>query len=177
MTLPLQYAWLSREPGPKVILEALKLYGTHEAPGETDNSVVLSWAKELQISWYVHDATPWCGLLVGIAVLRAGYPFDRNQLLAALDWVNFGIEIPLDGAQLGDILIFKRTGGGHVTFYVGEDSEAFHGLGGNQADQVDIARIPKSRLYAVRRPRYAEPPTNIRKIVLASSGQLSLNEA
>lgn len=35
MPLPVQYAWLSKEPGPKMLLEALKLFGTIEG-GDTD---------------------------------------------------------------------------------------------------------------------------------------------
>jgi hypothetical protein len=50
-------------------------------------------------------------------------------------------------------------------------------LGGNQSDQVDITRIAKTRIYAIRRPIYQEQPANVRKIILASSGALSLNEA
>jgi cell wall-associated NlpC family hydrolase len=37
--------------------------------------------------------------------------------------------------MLGDVLVFRRGGGGHVALYVGEDEEAFHVLGGNQADR------------------------------------------
>ncbi len=35
--LPSRYAWLAREPGPKMIVEALKLYATMEKPGSTNN--------------------------------------------------------------------------------------------------------------------------------------------
>lgn len=80
--------------------------------------------------------------------------------------------------MLGDILTFKRNGGGHVTMYVGEDAGAYHCLGGNQSDKVCIARIAKGRLHSVARPifKVAQPP-NIRKIRLAASGTISRNEA
>lgn len=175
MTLPSQYAWLAAEPGPKMIQEALNIYGTHEASGDAvDNPVILSWAKDLGISWYLHDATPWCGLCMGIVAKRAGKQPPRD-LLAALSWANFGTKVP--EAMLGDILVFKRTGGGHVTLYVGEDNDAYHCLGGNQSDQVDITRIAKSRIFSIQRPVYNETPTNVRKIVLADSGVLSTNES
>lgn len=177
MTLPDQYKWLLNEPGPKMVLEFLKLYGTHETPGTANNPVIMSWAKELNISWYTEDATPWCGLEMGIVAKRAGHPFDPNKLLSALAWANYGVHVDVDKAMLGDVLVFQRTGGGHVALYVGEDSEAFHCGGGNQSDQVDIARVAKSRIYAVRRPVYTEQPANIRKIILSSSGALSHNEA
>lgn len=174
MTLPEQYAWLTKESGPKMLLEALKIFGVHELAGAGDNPTILSWAKELGISWYEHDSTPWCGLAMGIIAKRAGKTPPKD-LLAALSWANFGKEV--GEPMLGDVLVFKRTGGGHVTMYVGEDSDAYHCLGGNQGDQVDIARIAKSRIYAIRRPIYNEQPGNVRKIILANSGALSLNEA
>ena len=49
-------------------------------------------------------------------------------------------------------MTFKRPGGGHVGFYVGEDSTAYHVLSGNQFDKVGITRIDKSRLVAIRWP-------------------------
>lgn len=177
MTLPDQYKWLLSEPGPKMILEFLNIYGVHEFEGSANNPVIMGWAKELGISWYTADATPWCGLEMGIVAKRAGHPFDPNKILSALAWATFGQHVDTDKAMFGDILIFRRTGGGHVGLYIGEDSEAFHVGGGNQSDQSDIARIAKGRLYAVRRPNYDIQPPNVRKIILSSSGQLSQNEA
>ncbi len=175
MTLPDQYKWLANEPGPKMITEALKLYGIHEVEGDGNNPEILSWAEELEISWYRSDSTAWCGLFMGIVAKRAGHPFNPNKLLSALAWADYGTKT--FSAELGDVLVFKRTGGGHVGLYVGEDAEAYHVLGGNQSDQVDIARVAKSRLFAVRVPDYKETPSNVRRITLASSGALSQNEA
>lgn len=174
MTIPDQYKWLTDEPGPKMLLEALKLYGTHETPGIADNPIIMEWAKELKLDWYPHDSTPWCGLEMGIVAKRAD-KVPPPGLLAALNWVKFGKKV--DVPMLGDVLIFTRTGGGHVTLYIGEDSEAYHCLGGNQGDQVDIARISKSRLHAARRPDYLTQPANVRSIYLSNSGGLSKNEA
>jgi uncharacterized protein (TIGR02594 family) len=157
-----------------MISEALKIYGVHEYPGTADSPVILSWAKELGINWYYHDATPWCGLCMGVVAERAGKKVP-NDLLAALSWANFGIAVTQ--AMLGDVLVFHRTGGGHVALYIGEDDEAYHCLGGNQSDQVDIARVPKNRLFAIRRPVYEIQPTNVRSIFVKSSGALSMNEA
>jgi uncharacterized protein (TIGR02594 family) len=174
MTLPAQYAWLAAEPGPATLIEALKIFGTHEAPGAGDNPVILSWAKELGISWYVHDETPWCGLAAGIVVKRAGFKPPRD-LLAAGNWVNFGIKVT--APMFMDVLVYERPGGHHVHFYVGEDAEAYHGLGGNQSDMFNVARTAKSRLIGAFRPVYLEQPANIRKIILSSTGAISVNEA
>lgn len=175
MKLPDQYEWLTREPGPKMILEGLKIFGTTEGPGSADNPLILQWGTELGIDWYSHDSIPWCGLAMGIVAFRAGHQFDKMQLLSALAWTRWGIAV--DTPELGDVLIFKRTGGGHVTLYVGEDQEAYHCMGGNQGDMYDIERIDKTRLYAIRRPKYITMPSNVRRVMLSATGVLSTNEA
>lgn len=173
MTLPDQYKWLLNEKHP-FIVEALKYYGTHEVDGPGNNETIMSWAKELGISWYENDATPWCGLFMGIVAKRAGDPYDKNRLLSALAWADYGGSP--QRATLGDVLVFKRSGGGHVGLYVGEDSEAYHVLGGNQSDQVDIARVPKARFYAVRTSIKFADYSPMTKTVLSNSGVLSQNE-
>jgi uncharacterized protein (TIGR02594 family) len=176
MALPAQYQWLAREPGPKMIVEALKLFGTIEGAGAKDNPIILSWASEVGLAkTYSHDSIPWCGLFIAIVAKRAGKEIADSPLWA-LSWADFGKPAP-GGPMLGDILTFKRNGGGHVALYVGEDPNAFHCLGGNQSDKVCVTRIARSRLYAARRPFYDNQPANVRKVKLASNGVLSANEA
>ena len=45
MTLP-HYAWLANEPARKMLLEALKLHGVHEAPGSANDATIMGWAAE-----------------------------------------------------------------------------------------------------------------------------------
>lgn len=173
--LPPAYAWLGREPGPKMLTEALALYGTLEAPGPKDNPTILAWAKEVGLAkTYSHDSIPWCGLFMAVVASRAGKPVVDSPLWA-LSWADFGKPSP--APMLGDVLTFKRNGGGHVALYVGEDSAAYHCLGGNQSDKVCFTRIAKSRLYRARRPDYNVQPSNVRRVILASNGKLSTNEA
>ena len=175
------YAWLDKEPGPKMLCEALKLIGTHEGAGAADNPVILQWAREIGVAQeYRHDDVAWCGLFMALVAQRAGHHAPIRPLWA-LNWCNFGKSTP--AAMLGDVLVFHRRGadgtiiGGHVGLYVGEDTGSFHVLGGNEADQVTIVRIAKSRLHALRRPLYDVAPANIRPIALAETGALSTNEA
>lgn len=174
MSLPKSYAWLEKEPGPLMLLEALKLYGTLEAPGKKNNPTIVSWAKEVGVDkMYSHDSIPWCGLFIGVVAKRAKKKFPATPLWA-LSWADFGVETKTP--MLGDVLTFKRQGGGHVALYVGEDKTAYYCLGGNQSDAVNITRIAKSRLYKARRPIYRNQPKNIRKINLKVGGSLSVNE-
>jgi uncharacterized protein (TIGR02594 family) len=176
--LPEQYRWLEQERAPRLLVEALLLYGTKEIKGEVSNPVILAWADEVGGwigDWYDKDEIPWCGLFMAVVAKRAGYPFTQKALAAA-EWKNWGnaVAIPM----LGDVLVFQRPGGGHVGMYVGEDRDAYHVLGGNQSDQVCITRIGKDRFVAARRSpwQYAQP-ANVRPVVLAASGALSRNEA
>jgi uncharacterized protein (TIGR02594 family) len=175
--LPSRYGWLAREPGPKMIVEALKLLGTLETPGSANNPTIIAWAKEVGgevADVYKADSIPWCGLFIAVVATRADKEIPKHPLWA-LSWSAFGAKSP--AAALGDVLVFVRNGGGHVGLYVGEDASAFHVLGGNQSDRVCITRVAKARLYAARRPLYRVQPANVRPIQLESTGALSLNEA
>jgi uncharacterized protein (TIGR02594 family) len=173
--LPKQYAWLAREPGPRILVEFLKLYGTTEKVGAGNNPAIMGWARELGLERvYTADSIPWCGLGMAIVAKRAGKPVVESPLWA-LSWSKFGK--PADRPMLGDILTFKRDGGGHVGIYVGEDSTHYHVLGANQSDSVCVTRIAKARLHAARR-LYNVQPANVRVVKLAAGGApVSTNEA
>jgi len=178
MSLPDAYRWLLKEPGPKILLHALRLYGTIETPGQADNPIIISWAKEVGSKvgmLYKDDSIPWCGLFIAVCAIRSGYvPPDIS--VRAGEWSKFGN--PVNEPMLGDILVFQRTGGGHVGLYVGEDADCYHVLGGNQGDAVSIVRILKSRCIGIRRSHWKiKQPSNVRRIILDSKGKISDNEA
>lgn len=172
------YEWLLNEPGPKMILEALKLFGTKEIAGKQHNPVILGWANEVGLGLdkiYSSDEVPWCGLFMAVVAKRAGKEIPKGPAWAK-SWGNFGIKVT--SPMLGDIITFNRPGGGgHVGLYVGEDPGAYHILGGNQGNAVTIARISKDRKYSINRPVYTRQPENVRKIQLKATGKLSQNEA
>lgn len=182
MSIPKQYQWLLAESGPRMIKEALMLYGTIEAPGKKQNNpTILKWAKEVGGSVadvYKADEIPWCGLFMAVVAKRAAKKLPL-QPLWALNWGTFGKHT--DTPMLGDVLVFTRktaqgTTAGHVALYVGEDDACYHCLGGNQSDAVNIKRLEKSRLYKACRPAYNVQPANVRKIILKPSGVASTNE-
>jgi len=177
VTLPKQYAWLTKEPAPRLLLAALALYGTAEKPGPGDNPSILAWAKNVGLDRvYKHDSIAWCGLFMTYATLQAGFPFHHPNSLGARNWLEFGN--PAKVPMLGDVLVFSRKGGGHVGIYVGEDATAYHVLGGNQSDMVTIKRVPKARFLGARRcPWSIGQPANIRVVNLSATGALSVNEA
>jgi len=165
-TLPAAYAWLARETAPRLLLEALKLYGTRELPGKQHSPAILSWLKELQFSWIKDDEIPWCGTALAIAAVRAGVAARNPEMPRAFWWGGWGT--PVAVPMLGDVLVFAIS---HVGIYVGEDATHYHVLGGNQNNQHSIARFAKSNLRAARRTpwKIAQPPT-VRRIWLSAKG-------
>lgn len=165
---------------PVWLRDARRYIGVTEIPGPKSNPVIMGWAKKLGgwiASWYQNDDTPWCGLFVGnvIATTLPQEPMPANPL-GALNWKKFGKE---GRVAVGAILVFKRTGGGHVGFYVGEDRTHYHVLGGNQDNAVNIKRIEKKRLVAggIRWPSTGEAPIGGAVQLTASGASASKSEA
>lgn len=172
----MSYDFLKKEKSPQILVQAVKMIGTKEIVGAKHNPVILGWAKEVGLEKvYNADEIPWCGLAMAYAAHKAGVEGVKNPLWA-LNWAKYGVET-LE-PMLGDILTFKRNGGGHVGIYVGEDDECYHVLGGNQSNAMNVTRILKSRLYKARRTKWkVAQPANVRKIRLDSKGTISTNEA
>ncbi len=157
--------------------EAIRLLGTTETPGPGNNSVIIGWARAIGgwiASFYKSDSTAWCGLFVNHCMAIGGAPVIQDGL-GALNWAKYGK--PLKYAVPGAILVFKRPGGGHVGFYVSEDDQTYHVLGGNQGDKVSIARVAKERCVAVRWPGNAILPSDLTRVKKKFDGRISTNEA
>jgi uncharacterized protein (TIGR02594 family) len=168
-SIPAQPVWLR---------ETLRLVGLKETSGTKSNSTILGWAKALGgfvASYYKDDSIPWCGLFMG-HVIAATLPKEvlPSNPLGALNWAKFGK--PLTTPALGAILVFSRTGGGHVTQYLGENATHYKCAGGNQSDSVsDDDWILKSRCVAIRWPSTGEAPVGGR-VMLDATGKVSINE-
>lgn len=167
------YQWLADEPAPRMLKEALALYGVTETQGAGNTREILAWAKECGIKGYTADETPWCGLFMAVVAKRAGKPFPENPLWAR-NWAGWGEP---SMKELGAVMVFSRANsGGHVGIYVGEDDDCYHILGGNQGDRVCIIRIPERRLLACRAMYKIGKPANVRPVRLAPRGAISINE-
>ncbi len=165
---------------PVWLRDARRYLGVKEIPGPKSNPIILGFAKKLGgwiSSWYTNDDTPWCGLFVAnnIATTLPEEPMPANPL-AALNWKKFGKEIE---PRVGAILVFGRKGGGHVGYYLGEDTTDFHVLGANQDNAVSIKRIPKDRLEkgGVRWPATGEAPIGGRVFLTPGGAASSKSEA
>lgn len=158
---------------------AVKLLGTKEVPGSRSNKVIMSWADDIGgwvDGYYKNDGIPWCGLFVGHLMAANKIKITIKNLLSARAWGKFGFEVePCYGA----IMVFSRSGGGHVGLYVSEDSKYYHILGGNQSDSVNVTKIAKSRFLSARWPTGYENLHQMYKgrIVKSFDGEVSYNEA
>lgn len=132
---------------PAWYVEAKKHIGLKEIPGPKHNQTIIGWAKRLGAKTLgitvTDDETPWCGTFVAHCIDWVGLEPAKIAVRAS-SWAAWGRQ--LNGPRLGCILVFTRSGGGHVGFYVGEDNTHYHVLGGNQSNMVNVMRIAKSRL-------------------------------
>ena len=172
----MSYDFLKKETAPRILVEAVKIMGVKEIAGYQHNPEILRWAKVLGLDKvYKSDEIAWCGLAMAYAAHMADVAVTKDPLWA-LNWAKWGTAVT--EPMLGDILTFKRDGGGHVGLYIGEDDTCYHVLGGNQGNMMKPSRIEKSRLYKARRTSWkVAQPKSVRKIMLDAKGEVSKNEA
>lgn len=128
------------------VAEARKHIGLKEIKGSKHNPTILSWIANLG-GWFIDDETPWCGTFIAHCLRVSGRAYPKHWY-RALAYETYGTKLPK--AAYGCIGVMSRTGGGHVTFIVGEteDGKYLVGLGGNQSDAVNLMKFEKSRFTA-----------------------------
>ena len=103
---------------------------------------------------------PWCGDFVETCI---AVTLPKESLITnpywALNWLKFGVSVPISQVYRGAICVFKREGGGHVGFVAGHDASYVHVLGGNQSNSVSISRVAKDRLQGYRWPNSYPMPS------------------
>ncbi len=165
--VPVAHSWMG---------EAVRLLGVTEDVSEESNPLIIGWARDLDID-YSDDDIPWCGLFVAHCIgSQLTEELLPNYPLSARAWGKFGEKC---SPQLSAVMVFWRGSPagalGHVGFYVGEDSDAYHVLGGNQSNAVTVTRMAKNRFLESRWPTTALAPDDlVRK--LRPDGRLSSYE-
>ena len=158
---------------PSWMILARSYIGLKEIPGPRHNSKILDWLAKLG-AWWADDETAWCGAYVGHCIKESGLPVPTHWYRARA-WSDYGSTLSLGRLSPGAVLVFTRPGGGHVGFYVGEDDNHYHVLGGNQSNAVNVMRILKSRCTAARWPKGV--PVILGPVRMATRGPVSQNEA
>ncbi len=91
--LPTQYRWLEAEPAPRMIIEALKEYGTLEAPGVADNPKIIGWQDELEAAGLgrayagVYRTYIIAAVLVLVVAVEKGLGIDVPGVDVGSDWL------------------------------------------------------------------------------------------
>jgi uncharacterized protein (TIGR02594 family) len=158
---------------PSWLVTARSYVGLKEIPGVQHEPTIVKWLTNLK-AWWKDDEVPWCGTYVAQC-------FSENEILLpkhwyrAKDWLNWGIKLP--SPTVGCVVVYERTGGGHVGFVVGQDSRGYlMTLGGNQGNKVSIAPFDRSRVLGYRWPD-GEVIAMAPLPLLDSDGKPSVNEA
>ncbi|EOC1317134.1 TIGR02594 family protein [Cronobacter turicensis] len=153
---------------PAWIEEASKHLGLREIKGPQHNAEILQFWRDIKRSGIKDDETPWCAAFVGAMLERSGIRSTRFE--SAKSYLEWGET--LNEARYGCIVVFNRSGGGHVGFVVGETSAGeLRVLGGNQSDAVNIQAFPLERVAGYRWP--TGQPVDSRPLPVAAASHSS----
>lgn len=144
----------------QTVLDTAKEYlGLSEFPGAKQNPKIVKMFADTGNSWVKDDETPWCAAFVGAVLAQCG--ITGTGKLNARSYLDWGVEVPLEDAEPGDVVVFSRgnsTTQGHVAFF---DSWVNHSslnvVGGNQGNAVTRQAYPVSRVLGVRRAAARKP--------------------
>lgn len=155
------------------IVEAKRHLGLTEIQGQEHSAEILQMWRDIKRGGIKSDETPWCAAFVGACLERVGIKSSRFE--GAMSYLTWGI--PLTAPIYGCVVVFSRTGGGHVGFVVGEDEKGrIMVLGGNQSNAVSIAPFDTSRATGYRWPDGVSMHSESLPII-ASTAESSANEA
>jgi len=164
------------------------LTGTREIPGSEANPVITGMTDEIKRAWpdvpgmaaycdqpaWNSDETAWCGVAAGYCVSEAGFmpPFGTTDT-TRFGWADSFRTSPdyvrLSGYVPGAIVVMKRSGGNHVTFFESESGSNINCRGGNQSDSVNVTSFPKSNVTGIMWPKDAPMPAIPRSTIRQGS--------
>jgi uncharacterized protein (TIGR02594 family) len=152
------------------------MLGIREIQGVANNAVIMQWAKDIGApDWYDDDDKPWCSVFLNRLMMACQLPLSGKgfELLRAKSFETWGD--PLVIPSFGCVMTFSRPEGAHVGLYLGERTDAYFILGGNQGNSVSLAWIAKARLTSMRWPTGL--PAHEGRVFLTSTGATSENES
>ena len=152
--------------------------GLKEAPGASNNPLVVQMYADAGHPEVKMDSTAWCAAAVGSWLHRAGC--KPSGSLMARSYLKWGQK--LDAPKVGCIAVLWRgspdADTGHVGLLVEAGGDFIKLLGGNQGDAVNIATYPRSRVLGFRWPenpgadaQKAEKPLPANNVKLAQPKQ------
>mgnify|MGYP000443863764 CR=1 FL=1 len=160
---------------PKYMEIAKKYLGTKESPGSVNNPKVVQMFKLAEHPEITQDAVPWCAAFVAACLAEAKVPNEvaKSLRLWAAAYAKLGT--PVKNPVWGAVGVKTRNGGGHVGFVVAANDQYVWLLGGNQGDQVSVARFPRSSFTAFRLPTGIDVKS-LPKLPTSAAGAISPSE-
>lgn len=130
---------------------ALGEQGQREIAGAAANPRILEYHATTTLR-ATSDEVAWCSAFVNWVLVLAGYRATKSAM--ARSWLGGGERV--SQPEYGDIVVFRRPGGGpqagHVGFYVGSGFGFVEVLGGNQGDQVCVSKYSATDVIGFIRP-------------------------
>jgi uncharacterized protein (TIGR02594 family) len=117
------------------------------------------------------DSVPWCAAFAGSSLKNAGAPALKT--LSSLAYRGYGTPVPLQDKskwRLNDVVVFSRSGGGHIGFFRGYNPSSGSVLiaGGNQSDNLTEVGFKSSGMPIVYVGRAWSVPVDYDKPVTYS---------
>ena len=135
----------------EMFLVAMSQYGIAEWTGIEHNPEVMKYFHDIGHERVKDDETAWCAAFMNWCAKVSGY-IGTGQLTAK-SFLKVGTEV-LIGPTQGDVVILHNgdieSWQGHVGLFVYKDDHFVWVLGGNQGNQINIARYPLSRVLEYR---------------------------
>jgi uncharacterized protein (TIGR02594 family) len=129
-----------------------------EIAGTNHNPRILEYHTATSLN-ATTDEIPWCAAFVNWCLREAG--IEGTFSAQARSFLKWGLTIPLEKIQAGDIVVFARgnnSTSGHVAFFLEwsernahERKNCMNIIGGNQSNRVSMATFSTQRLLSVRR--------------------------
>ena len=132
-------------------------YYEMEKPGDDSNPIILKiiqWALP-----YIQDDADaaWCAIYMSYMFHVCGYDHLFPKTMLARDPHNkeYGKEVSVEEAQLGDIVVYWRISPdswkGHVGIVIRVTDDVIYTLGGNQDNKINITPYKRSTVLSIRR--------------------------
>jgi len=142
----------------EVLLRAASQIGVMEVPGAKSNPQIMEYHKYSTIKnlFGFADSVPWCASFVCWCLEKSGMTSVNKQLARSFE--SWGVSVK-DKPLPGDIITFwrtsKKSGYGHVGFFLKKTPKGIYVLGGNQGDSVNVTLFSPAKVTDIRRSSLA----------------------
>lgn len=121
--------------------------GNPESLGPNDSPLIRRMLGKLNGLWL--RGQPWCGSFMAYVMQQCGIEYPKDYYRAKA-WATWGSDC---GPIVGAVVVFERTGGGHIGILAGVDTLGnLLVIGGNQGDAVSVRAFDPGRVLAYRWP-------------------------